>query len=313
MKVVALAGGVGGARLSEGLARVVERGNLSVVVNTGDDFRMHGLFICPDLDTVLYTHAGWVNPEQGWGVKGDTYHALEVLGKLGAPTWFRLGDKDLGLHLQRTVWDQGGMSLTQITERLARAFGVQSHILPMADSAVETMVDTEADGLLSFQEYFVARQHTLKVRALEYRGADRTNPTPEVAAAVKSADLLVFCPSNPFLSIAPILALAGMREKLAHLKCPRIAVSPIIAGKAVKGPAARLMSDFGLHPDVRGLAEYYKGLIDVLVIDEEDQAHLDAIVNTGLKVLVAPIRIQDPEKRKALAERILHYATKEIA
>jgi LPPG:FO 2-phospho-L-lactate transferase len=244
MKVTLLAGGVGGAKLADGFQRALQPGELSVVVNVADDMTHLGLHICPDLDTVTYTLAGLANEETGWGLAGDTWVAYEMLGRYGAPTWFRLGDGDIATHLHRTELLREGHALTDVTARMAEALGVPSTILPATDHPLRTMVQTDA-GELEFQDYFVRRQQRDEVRGIELRGIEHAVPTPGVLEALEAADLIVFAPSNPIVSIGPMLAMPGMREVLDAAPAPKVAVSPIIAGKALKGPADRMLASLG--------------------------------------------------------------------
>ncbi|HLF88511.1 MAG TPA: 2-phospho-L-lactate transferase, partial [Anaerolineales bacterium] len=253
MKVVALAGGVGGAKLADGLAQILPPKNLTVIVNTGDDFEHFGLKICPDLDTVCYTLAGMANPVTGWGLAGETWNALEAIGTLGGSGWFRLGDRDLGTHLERTRRLRSGQSLSQITRDFCRAWGVQPVVLPMSDDPVPTIVQTD-EGELAFQEYFVRRQCHPRVRGFHFEGVQHARAAPGMLEVIEGADLIVICPSNPWVSVDPILAIPGVREALTPSPSPStrggriVAVSPIIAGQAVKGPAAKMYAELGVEP-----------------------------------------------------------------
>ncbi len=270
MKVVVLVGGVGGAKLAYGLAQLLPPEQLTIIVNTGDDFWLYGLRICPDLDTILYTLSGLVDPVNGWGVAGDTAHTLQALQRYGEEAWFRLGDQDIATHLLRTQWWHEGVRLTEVEQRLAERLGVRSRILPMTDAQVATRVDTLEYGELDFQTYFVRYRWQPTVRALRLAGIEAATMTLEIEQALKLAEVIVIGPSNPWLSIEPILAVPGLRELLMSQDVPRVAISPIIAGEAVKGPAAKLMGELGYEPSARTVAEYYQGIINGFVYDERD-------------------------------------------
>src|SRR5918994_1791684 len=244
MKVCALAGGVGGAKLASGLQDVLPPGDLSVVVNTADDFDLWGLHICPDLDTVMYTLAGIANPDTGWGVSGESFETLNILERYGEEIWFKLGDRDLATHVLRTSRLRLGMTLTEVTAELSGALGVKSVVLPMSDDPVLTVLETP-EGRLEFQEYFVRRRQKDEVLGVELRGIEEAGPTKSVLVAISGADAIILCPSNPVVSVGPILALPGMREALASSPAPKVAVSPIVGGKALKGPADRMLASLG--------------------------------------------------------------------
>jgi LPPG:FO 2-phospho-L-lactate transferase len=309
MNVLALAGGVGGGRMADGFQRCPAQtvSQLTVLVNTGDDLIMHGLQICPDLDSVTYTLSGVGDAIQGWGIAGDTHNVIEWIGRLGGPTWFKLGDRDYAVHIQRTAWLREGKRLTEVTALLTRALGVQATLLPMCDEPVATRLITD-QGELEFQEYFVKHRQQPEVRGVRLQGIEEARITPEVARAWDEADLVIICPSNPFVSVEPILAVPGMRARLRDCGKPRIAVSPIIAGQAVKGPAARMMASLGYSVDVLGIADLYRGLIDALVIDEQDRGHVSALEERGLKVLACPTWMREPSDRLALASSIMDFA-----
>jgi LPPG:FO 2-phospho-L-lactate transferase len=271
LRVVALAGGVGGAKLADGLARSLPAGALTVIVNTGDDFTRYGLKISPDLDTVMYTLAGLADPVNGWGLAGDTLQMIGMLQGYGDDAWFGLGDKDVATHLLRTQALSSGKTLSQVTAQLAAALGISAKLLPMSDQPVSTIVETTDQGTLAFQEYFVRHHWQPVVKRLRYEGAAAAHPAPGLLEALDDATLIVICPSNPLLSIEPILQVAGVRDALVRRKAPCVAVSPIIAGQAVKGPAAKLMAELNLDASVAGVAEYYGNLIDSLVVDTADQ------------------------------------------
>lgn len=270
-KVVALSGGIGGAKLALGLARVLPAQNLTVVVNTGDDFRHLGLHISPDIDTALYTLAGINNPELGWGRADETWACMDTLAQLGGPTWFRLGDRDLALHLTRSAALADGAKLSQVTADLAARLGVAPSVLPMSDQPVATRVRTP-EGELAFQDYFVRHRCEPVVLALDYEGASSARAAPGVLAALADPALaaVIICPSNPWLSIAPLLAIPGLRAALAACSAPVIAVSPLVGGQAVKGPTTKIMAELGLPVSAASVAAFYAGLIDGFVLDARD-------------------------------------------
>jgi LPPG:FO 2-phospho-L-lactate transferase len=282
MKVVALAGGVGGAKLAEGLAQILPPGDLTVVVNTGDDFEHFGLQICPDLDTVCYTLAGIANPATGWGRSDESWQALEAIGEFGGPTWFRIGDRDLGLHLERTRRLRSGQSLAQVTRHFCQVWGIGACILPMSNDKVPTWVYTD-EGELPFQEYFVHRQCHPRVSGFLFRGVEQANPTPGVIEALDKTDLVVICPSNPWVSVGPILALPGVKQTIKTSGCPVVAVSPIIGGQAVKGPAAKMYLELGIEPSALSVARHYGNLLSGFIFDRIDAGQTDAI--HSLKIL----------------------------
>lgn len=304
--IAALAGGVGGARLSRGLAALLGD-RLSVIVNTGDDFEHLGLPISPDIDTVTYTLAGKANPETGWGVAGDTWNFMAQLRDLGGPDWFLLGDRDLATHLLRREWLGRGDSLTQVTHRLCQRHGIASHVLPMSDDIVRTRVQT-AEGLLDFQDYFVRRRCDVVISGLQFDGAGNARVPVAVAAAIAEAEAIVFCPSNPYVSIDPILAVGDMRARLIATKAPRVAVSPIIGGAAVKGPAAKMMRELGHNASSLTVAQKYRGLLHGLVIDNADASLAQGIEACGMAVLVTDTLMRNAEDSERLAATVLRFA-----
>ncbi len=304
---VALAGGVGGAKLAHGLMLAVADSPLSVVVNTADDFNMWGLRICPDLDTVMYTLAGIANPDTGWGVAGDSWSALEMLRAYGQDTWFRIGDRDLATHVLRTSLLASGQSLTQATARLSTELGIPASLLPMCDEPVATIVDTP-DGPLEFQQYFVARRHAPVVTGITFQGLDKARPTPAVMAALEAADVVVFCPSNPFVSIGPILAVPSFTQALRGCDAVKVAVSPIVGGEALKGPAAEMLTSLGHEVSALGVARLYMGLVQGMVIDDVDRGLRTAIEDLGMDVLVAKTIMRAEEDRRHLAEATTQFA-----
>jgi LPPG:FO 2-phospho-L-lactate transferase len=304
--VVALSGGVGGAKLAHGLAQLLAPEELLIVANTGDDFQHLGLSICPDIDSILYALAGLSDRARGWGVANETWQFMDALTVLGGPTWFRLGDRDLATHVLRTQTLATGTSLSEITARLAAALGVRHAVVPMTEASVRTRLDTN-EGWLDFQEYFVARACRPTVRALEYAGAPQAQPAPRFAQVMQpgGARAVIICPSNPYLSIDPILSLPGVRDWLRRRDMPVIAVSPIVGGEALKGPAARLLRDLAGASSAEAVARHYAGLIDVFVIDQCDAAARVAIEAQGVRVLVTNTIMQTDADRAALAAELL--------
>lgn len=300
--VVALAGGVGGAKLAHGLAQVLAPEALTIIVNTGDDFTHYGLRVCPDLDTVMYTLGGLVDPVNGWGVAGDTTAALGALARYGETPWFRLGDQDIATHLLRTQALAAGERLTDVTARLARALGIGPAILPMCDAPVATMVDTVEYGELAFQDYFVRHRWQPTVRGLRFVGAEAAQASPEVLAALQTADAIIIAPSNPWLSLAPMLAVPALRVLLEQHAAPRVAISPIIAGRAVKGPAAKLMAELGYRVTPEAVADYYGQVISGFVADVQD-----AQVSINRPVLFTNTLMKTEADRAALAARTLAW------
>lgn len=306
MKVVALAGGVGGAKLADGLAQSLPPEDLTVIVNTGDDFEHFGLNISPDLDTVCYTLAGLANPETGWGRVGETQQALKSVELLGGPTWFWLGDRDLGTHLERTRRLKSGSALSAVTAGFCRAWGVLVHVLPMSDQPVRTMVDTD-EGELAFQQYFVARACEPKVQGFRFAGIEHALPAPGVLDALSSAEVIIICPSNPWVSIAPILGLSGVRAAMAGKRV--LAVSPIIGGKAVKGPAAKMFAELNIEPSAFAVAQYYGELLRGFVFDEVDASQETAIRGLGIMPLATATLMQDRSGRARLAAKVLEFGS----
>jgi LPPG:FO 2-phospho-L-lactate transferase len=305
-RIVALCGGVGGAKLAYGLSRLLPPDDLAIIVNTGDDFEHLGLLICPDLDTVTYTLAELDNSAQGWGREAETLGVMSELRHLGAESWFTLGDKDIALHLLRRQMRDAGVPLTEITGCLAKRFGIAARILPMSDDPVRTLVATD-EGVLAFQEYFVHRRCEPRVTALGYDGAARTRATAEICAALSDPALtgIILCPSNPYLSVAPILAIAEIRDALAARRVPALAVSPIIGGRALKGPAAKMMAELGSPVSSLAVARHYGPLIDALLIDEEDRALVPERSASDPALLVAKTVMKTREDRIRLARSCL--------
>jgi LPPG:FO 2-phospho-L-lactate transferase len=301
MKIVALAGGVGGAKLADGLAQILPPGDLTIVVNTGDDFEHIGLFISPDVDTVCYTLAGLANSTTGWGRQAETFQALENLRKLGGPDWFQIGDQDLATHLERTRRLKEGQSLSQITQGFCQAWGVGPLVLPMSDQPVHTMIDTLETGEIPFQEYFVHRNCEPKVRGFRFAGIESARPAPGVLESIKEADAIIFCPSNPWVSIDPILSLPGIRSALDAR--PILAVSPIIGGQTVKGPAAKMYAELGIQPSALAVAHHYAGLLTGFVLDDVDRAMAKEL---SIPTLITQTLMKSRDDRRRLAQDVLH-------
>ncbi len=304
LKIVALAGGVGGAKMVNGLAQILPPENLFIISNTADDFEHLGLSISPDLDTVMYALAGINNPHTGWGLAGETWHTIAALETLGGPTWFKLGDKDLATHLLRTHWRQSGYPLSWITAQLCRRLGVKPTLMPMTDSRVRTVLHTD-QGKLAFQEYFVRYHFEPLVQRIEFEGATTANLNRDITSAIRMADTIVFAPSNPLLSIDPILALPGLRRLIAASSARKIAVSPIIGGVAVKGPAAKLMAELGLEVSPFGVAEYLKDVLTAFVLDTADEIHAARIAGLGLRTLTTNTLMKSVADQARLAREIL--------
>ncbi len=306
-KVVLLAGGVGGARMAEGLMRALPEGALTVVVNVGDDDTFYGLLVCPDIDTILYTLSDRIDRGQGWGVANDTVNGLNVLRDLGAPVWMKLGDADFGLHIWRNWRMSQGASLSEVTEECATRFGIKARILPATDDPVRTRLMTEK-GLLDFQNWFVGERCQPTVREISYAGAEEAAASPRALAAIREADLIVFAPSNPLLSLEPLLSAKALREAVATSHAPRIGVSPLIGGKAVKGPLDKLLADLGQPGGAAGVAARYKGLIDGFLVDSGDVNDIAAIEADGISVHATDILMRDPAGAERLARELIGFA-----
>lgn len=310
--VLAVCGGVGGAKLALGLQQVLPPGELAVLVNTGDDFTHLGLRVCPDLDTVLYTLGGVVHPQQGWGRAEETFGFMDELRRQGGPEWFLLGDRDLVVHVERTRRLATGERLTTVTADLALRFGVAGRILPMCDGEVATLLDTDA-GPLEFQHYFVRLRCEPRVRSLRYAGAPQARPTEELTAVLRSSALraIIVCPSNPFLSIDPVLAVPGMRAALRAARVPIVAVSPLIGGRAVKGPTAKIMAELGVEADSAAILRHYDGLIDGLLVDPRDAEEARAAAGgaaTAALLGTEPILMRSAQDRRRVAAAALTMA-----
>jgi LPPG:FO 2-phospho-L-lactate transferase len=307
MRVAALAGGTGAAKLLRGLAAVVDASALSVVVNTGDDAQVWGLHVSPDLDSVMYALGGMLDTGRGWGRADETFRCLSAMAAYGAPTWFALGDRDLATHLVRTRALRDGRSLSTITAELCRALGVPSRILPMSDDAVRTIIHTP-DGRLGFQEYFVRDKCQVEVVGVDYDGAERAQPAPGVLDAIRGADLVVVCPSNPVTSVGPILAVPGIREALASTRAPVIGVSPIVAGAAVSGPAGALMRARGLPVSPVGVARAYAPWLSTLLVADRDAACAVELAALGVRAVPTNVMMPDGAHEIALAQAVLELA-----
>lgn len=302
MKVVVLSGGVGGARFVQGLVGLVEPRDVTVVGNVGDDLEVLGMHVSPDLDSILYALAGVNDEERGWGREGETWRALETVRSLGGEAWFKLGDLDLGLHLVRTQALRAGEPLSRVTQSVARALGIEANVLPATDDRLRTWIRTPA-GEFPFQEWFVARGHRDEVDAVRFEGEDRATPAPGVLDAITEAELLLVAPSNPYVSLWPILAVAAIREALRGRRVPALAVSPLIGGRAVKGPADRMLERLAGGTSPADVAGCYSGLIDVLVVDEADAHDLDGLGD--VRPIVTRTLMADAESRRRLAEAAL--------
>jgi LPPG:FO 2-phospho-L-lactate transferase len=307
VNVVALAGGVGGAKLADGLYRVLPPDTLTIVGNTADDLELFGVHISPDLDTVMYTLAGLANPAQGWGVVDDTFTTLAMLERYGEEIWFRLGDADFATHLKRTAGLRAGRSLTDVTAALTQPLGIRARLLPMCDERVATEVETP-EGWRDFQDYFVRRRHEDTVTAVRFAGIERARMTPAVSDALATADVIVFCPSNPLVSIRPILAVPRLREALSGSLAVKIGVSPIIGGKALKGPADRMLAAQGMEVSAYGVAQGYGTLLDGMTIDLQDAADAPRIEALGVAAQITQTIMQNDADRQQLARDVLAFA-----
>ena len=305
--VVALAGGVGGAKLALGFSHILGPEELTVVVNTADDDHFYGLHVSPDLDTVLYTLAGVSNAEMGWGLAGESFRTLDRLKEYGVDAWFNLGDLDLATHLYRTKMLDEGKTLSEACQQLARSLGVEHKILPVTDSPIKTMVETQ-DGIMSFQEYFVKNRCDPIVKSIDFNGSSNCTVTPGVRQAVLNMDLLVFCPSNPFVSIAPILSVPGFKEMIESFSGKSIGVSPIVGGEAIKGPAAKMLKELGHDVSPVGVARQYVGLCNTFIIDEKDVDFKQEIESLGMNVFVTQTIMETDQDKKRLAEYILEIS-----
>ena len=306
--ITALAGGVGAARFLRGLVEVVAPSDVTAIVNVGDDIVLHGLHISPDLDTVTYTLAGAIDPERGWGLAGETWAAMDALARYGGQTWFRLGDRDLATHLYRTQRRGEGALLSDVTAEIAAAWKLGLRLIPVTDDRLETRVTVAGEGEIGFQEYFVGRQHAVAAESVRFVGAEVATPAPGVLEAIALADAIIVCPSNPIVSIGPVLAVPGVEEAVRSRRDRVVAVSPIIAGHALKGPADRLLVELGHEASVVGVARLYAPFVSTLVVDEADAALASAVEAEGVRCVVAPTIMHGVAEAAALAQVTLGAA-----
>ncbi len=307
-KTIVFSGGVGAARFLEGLVQILPRDAVCAIINTGDDVEMHGLVISPDVDIVLCTLAGIIHPTQGWGIVDDSDHCMHMLGKLGAPTWFMLGDKDLALHIQRTALLKQGWNATQIAEHFRQCLDVPALLLPMSHESVQTHISTPS-GDVHFQEYLVRDRARSQITGITYRGIAQAQATAEVMHALTNASGIIIAPSNPFVSVGTILALPGIRNQLMNARVPRIAISPIVGGSAIKGPAVAMLQHAGVEISAVGIAKLYQGCIDGMVIDTVDADLAPRITELGMKVCITDTIMRDSERKAALATTCLRFMT----
>lgn len=310
-QIVALAGGVGGAKLALGLAAIAAD-RLSIVVNTADDFEHLGLHVSPDLDTVMYTLAGLANPETGWGRAGETWNFMAALSQIGGESWFNLGDRDLATHVERTRRLRAGETLATVTADFCRRLGIAAAVFPMSNDPVRTVVATADEGELDFQHWFVRRRCEPKVTAIRFAGIDNAAALPAMLTALASPELrgLVICPSNPFVSVAPILAVQDLRPAIERLRAPRVAVTPIVGGQAIKGPAAKMLAELGHSVSAQGVAACYRGLIDGFVLDQVDAGAMAEIEGLGMQVLVTDTMMRTHADKRRLAGEVLDFVDK---
>ena len=306
--ITVLAGGVGAARYLAGQLQVTPAGDVTAVVNVADDVELHGLHVSPDIDTVIYTLSGAIDTGRGWGLADETWNALGELRALGLDAWFNLGDRDIGTHLFRTTLLREGVSLSEVTARLASARGLGCRVLPVSDQRIETRVTLASGSEIGFQEYFVRLAHNVAISGVRFAGVDEAQPAPEVLDAIASADVVVIAPSNPVVSIGPVLAVGGVPETLAARRERNVAVSPIVAGAALKGPAARMLSELGEESSVVGVARRYRDMVGTLVIDEADSGLAAAVADVGMRAVVAPTIMSSPEAAAELARRTMAAA-----
>jgi len=306
--IVVFTGGTGGVKLVQGLQQVVTPEDLTVIVNTGDDIEWWGLHVSPDLDSVLYALSGLLSADRGWGVDNDSFRCLERMKQFGQPSWFSLGDLDLATHLTRTVMLRAGKSLSRATAELAAKLGIRARVLPMSDDGVATVLDTP-HGTLTFQEYFVRERHQIEVRRVRFEGVHRAHPAPGVVESIEAAEAIIFAPSNPVTSIGPILSVPGIRDALRRTKAPVAAVSPIVGGAAVSGPAGALMKMMGWPSTIAGVAKAYEDFLDVLIADHADEAEASAVRTQGLRVLCTSTIMKSLDDKRDLARFALDACT----
>jgi LPPG:FO 2-phospho-L-lactate transferase len=304
MKIALLAGGVGGSRLGLGLYRVMDPADLTIIANTGDDVVMHGLHVSPDPDIMTYTLAGLVNPETGWGFKDETFRVAEGLARYGRPTWFNLGDRDLATHIHRSAMLKDGATLAQAIESIRTALGVTCAVLPMTNAAVPTMLETD-EGRMHLQEYFVRRKCEPRLRGIEFFGVERAEPTPGVVECLRGADTIVIAPSNPLISIGPILAVPAIRETLRELRARVTAVCPLVGGKSLKGPSDKMMLELGYDVSALGVARLYADVCSIFIVDEADADQCSGIEALGIKAVVLPTVMRTTDDKENLARAIL--------
>lgn len=312
MNIVALAGGIGASKLLLGLHRVMDPRELTVIVNTGDDIILHDLSISPDLDIVTYTLAGQVNSETGWGFQDETFRALGQLAIYGRPEWFHLGDRDLATHIHRSAMLRAGVPLSEVADSIRKALGVQARILPMSDQPVPTMIET-GQGRLHFQEYLVQRRAEPRVQAISFDGIERARPAPGVLEALEGARGIVICPSNPLISIGPILAVPGMREAMRKRRTHVVAVCPIVGGKSLKGPSDQMLAQLGHDVSALGVARMYEDICGTFVIDPIDSAQGPAIESLGVEIVIHPTVMRNLQDKELLARRIMQLTAKRKA
>jgi LPPG:FO 2-phospho-L-lactate transferase len=306
--ITVLTGGTGGAKFLDGLRQVVKPEELTIIVNTGDDMVWWGLYVSPDIDSIIYMLAGKLSPERGWGIKGETFHCLRAMGQLGQPIWFHTGDRDLATHILRSKLLADGKTLSEVTSEIASKLGTRARILPMSNSRVETRVLTPA-GELSFEEYFVQRWYQDPVESVRFAGASDAEPAPGVIEAIRSAEFVLLAPSNPVTSIGPILSVPGIREALRETRARTVAVSPIIGGAAVNGPAAALLAAQGFEVSVGGVADFYRDFLDVLLVDSSDARAAQGLHRSGMRVYSTPAYMRTSKERVALARAVIAAAT----
>jgi LPPG:FO 2-phospho-L-lactate transferase len=312
LRVAALAGGVGASKFLVGLAKILPPENITVIANTGDDIELFGLRISPDIDTVTYTLAGVINEATGWGLAGDTFESLGWLARYGEAQWFNLGDRDLATHIYRTYQLREGRALSEITDHIRRALGAKSTILPMTDSYTPTRVVTD-EGEMHFQEYFVRRRCEPRALEISFDNIESAAPAPGVVAAIAEADAVIICPSNPFISIGPILAVPGMRDALRQTRAEVIAITPIIGGRALKGPAADMLRDLGHEASARSVAALYRDFVDLFILDETDAAIKPEIEALGLRAVAANTVMNSLEDKQRLAREVIEALQSEQA
>lgn len=304
IRIAALAGGVGGARMLDGFAALGMGDRLTAIVNTADDFELWGLQISPDIDTVTYTLSGLANVEQGWGIAGDTRATLDAIARLGEDPWFLLGDQDFATHILRTQRLREGQTLAKVTQDFATALGIEANLIPMSNDVVRTHIQTE-EGWLDFQSYFVGRRHADDVLGVRFDGIESASPAEGVVSSIENADLILICPSNPVVSVDPILGVSGIRDAISGADAPVVCVSPIIGGKALKGPAANMLQQAGVEVSAAGVSAYNGDLVDIMVIDRQDAALEHAIRDQGHEVVVLDTIMKDRADRARLATEIM--------